>query len=197
MKQVLLSLFKNSDVLDLQSKLTRHACVSIILKGSSIQNLEIAFIQRALNPDDRWSGHLAFPGGTREISDSTDLDAALRETQEEVGISLNPDELLGRLDDVHAKSAGNLLDFYIRPFVFYIQRDFEVTVSTSEVAEFFWIPLNEIKNPARQTHYEFKHTSGITKLPAIDLNRDLPLWGLTHKMVLNLIERFSLVSSLN
>lgn len=191
MKKALLSLFKNSEALDLQSKLTRHACVSVILKGSSIQNLEIAFIQRALNPDDRWSGHLAFPGGTRETSDRTDLDAALRETQEEVGISLNPDELLGRLNDIHAKNSGTILDFYIRPFVFYIQRDISVNLNSSEVADFFWVPLNEIRNPKRQTHYEFQHPSGALKLPAIDLDRNPLLWGLTHKMVLNLLEHFS------
>lgn len=192
MKSYLLPFFKDASPVDLQSQFARHACVSLILKGSSKQDLEIAFIQRAFNPDDRWSGHLAFPGGTREEFDITDLDAALRETQEEVGIDLSPDELLGRLDDVHAARAGAMMDFYIRPFVFYVQRDFDVTLSPSEVAEFFWIPLKEIKNPERQTHYEFLHNLGSQKLPAIDLDRTPPLWGLTYKMVLNLMERFSM-----
>lgn len=36
---------------------------------------------------DRWSGHVALPGGKLEAGE-TDLQAAVRECEEEVGISL-------------------------------------------------------------------------------------------------------------
>ncbi|MGZ3772783.1 MAG: NUDIX hydrolase [Pseudobdellovibrionaceae bacterium] len=192
MKQSLLTLFKSATPpMDLQARHPKHACVAVILKGLSNEDLEIGFIQRAFNPEDRWSGQLAFPGGTREEKDKTDLEAALRETHEEVGIILEPDELLGRLDDVFVRRDGGISDFYIRPFVFYIQRDIELILNPDEVSDFFWIPLNEIKNPQRQTHYEFAHSSfGTQKFPAIDLDREPPLWGLTYKMVLNLMAHF-------
>lgn len=190
MKQTLQNLFKDYNPLDLHSKVNRNACVSLILKGASEQDLEIAFIQRAINPQDRWSGHLAFPGGTREVSDKDDLSAALRETHEEVGIILDTEELIGRLDDVHARNSGATTDFFIRPFVFYTQRDFNTVLNPEEVADFFWIPFKEISNPQRQTHYEFKHNLGTQVLPAVNLDRSPPLWGLTYKMVLNLLQRF-------
>ena len=174
---------------DLQSQLHRYACVAVILKGDSLHNLEIGFIQRAQNPEDRWSGQIAFPGGRREAHDNSDLDVALRETKEEVGALLHPEELLGRLDDIQARKAGQLLDFYIRPFVFLTQRDFEITLDPAEVSDFFWVPLKHMQDPQRQTTYKVNRDFGFAHRPAIHLDRDPPLWGLTYLMVLNLLER--------
>lgn len=195
LKDLLLPLLTKPEPVDLDAKLLRHACVAVILRGNSVDELELAFIQRAYNPQDRWSGHIAFPGGKKEDFDKTDLDAALRETKEEVGVDLNPDELLGRLDDIQARKAGSLLDFYIRPFVFHTNRDFSITLDASEVADFFWVPLKEIQNPYRQTHYPVTREQGTLDLPAVDIDREPPLWGLTYMMVLNLLERLRKLTS--
>lgn len=49
---------------------------------------EILFIKRAANKNDKWTGHIAFPGGRRDPDDGDDREAAIRETWEEVGIDL-------------------------------------------------------------------------------------------------------------
>ncbi|NUN04158.1 MAG: CoA pyrophosphatase [Bdellovibrio sp.] len=189
LKTLLPTLFFTPQSTDLQNKLERYACVAIILKGTDLDNLEVGFIQRALNPNDRWSGQIAFPGGKREETDPSDLHVALRETKEEVGAELQPEELLGRLDDIQARKAGQLLDFYIRPFVFYTQRDFLITLDPAEVADFFWVPIKNIQDPKRQTVFKAPRDAGFLQLPAIHLDRDPPLWGLTYLMMLNLLER--------
>jgi 8-oxo-dGTP pyrophosphatase MutT (NUDIX family) len=156
------------------------------LRGPA-DNLEIGFIQRANDPSDRWAGHIAFPGGKKEESDFSDLGTALRETFEEVGIDLLPDELIGRLDDIQARKHGSLLEFFIRPFVFFTDRDFEIKLDPSEVAEFFWMNINELKSPDKQTTYALKRDEAHLELPAIDVNKELPLWGLTYMMTQNLL----------
>ena len=49
---------------------------------------EILFIRRAARQGDRWTGHIAFPGGKRDPNDASDCAAAERETLEEVGLDL-------------------------------------------------------------------------------------------------------------
>lgn len=59
---------------------------------------ETLFIKRAARKGDRWTSHIALPGGKRDPSDEDDKAAAIRETSEEVGIDLN----------AHAVEVGNL-----------------------------------------------------------------------------------------
>ncbi|AHZ86729.1 CoA pyrophosphatase [Bdellovibrio bacteriovorus] len=188
LKESLYSAINVTMPLDLSTQLGRHACVALILRGNSLENLELGYIQRAFSDSDRWSGQLAFPGGKREDSDKTDLDAALRETLEEVGIDLTNPELLGRLNDIQARKAGTMLDFYIRPFVFFTERNFNIVLDKTEVADFFWVPLKEIQNPQRVTTYRLQRENIGLELPAVYLDREPPLWGLSYMMTLNLLE---------
>ena len=62
-------------------------------------DLEVLFIKRAARSGDRWTGHIALPGGKREPSDPDDRTTAIRETEEEVGLDLNAE---------HCVFVGNL-----------------------------------------------------------------------------------------
>lgn len=188
MHKELSQLFINTNPLDLSQSLKNYACVSLILRGPT-DNLQIGYIQRAIHPLDRWSGQIAFPGGKREEWDASALATALRETQEEVGIVLTPEEMIGRLDDVQARKAGTLLEFFIRPFVFYTEREFEVRLDHNEVADFFWVPLKDLVNPERSISYELMREQLRMELPAISLNREIPLWGLSYMITQDLLNR--------
>ncbi|WP_413292713.1 NUDIX hydrolase [Bdellovibrio sp. HCB185ZH] len=188
MHKELSQLFINTNPLDLSQSLKNYACVSLILRGPA-DDLQIGYIQRAIHPLDRWSGQIAFPGGKREEWDASALATALRETQEEVGIVLTPEEMIGRLDDVQARKAGTLLEFFIRPFVFYTEREFEVRLDHNEVADFFWVPLKDLVNPERSISYELMREQLRMELPAISLNREIPLWGLSYMITQDLLNR--------
>ena len=62
---------------------------------------EVLFIKRASRTGDRWTGHIAFPGGGRELNDQDDCATSVRETQEEIGLDLNADHcmLVGNLPE--------------------------------------------------------------------------------------------------
>ena len=55
---------------------------------------EILFIKRAARKGDRWTSHIAFPGGKRESDDVDDLSTSVRETKEEVGLDLDVDHFM-------------------------------------------------------------------------------------------------------
>mgnify|MGYP006257044515 CR=1 FL=1 len=190
MKQEIATSLSRTIPHDLSKQLNHYACVAIILRGP-MDNLEVGLIQRANDPNDRWAGHIAFPGGKKEESDFSDLATALRETFEEVGIDLLPEELVGRLDDIQARKQGTLLEFFIRPFVFFTERDFEIKLDQSEVAEFFWFSLNDLRSAEKQTTYNLHRDSVRINLPAIDVGKELPLWGLTYMMTQNLLQLLS------
>lgn len=52
---------------------------------------EVLFIKRASRVGDRWTGHVALPGGKRDPDDTDDQAAAIRETSEEIGWDLTRD----------------------------------------------------------------------------------------------------------
>lgn len=55
---------------------------------------EVLFIKRAARSGDRWTSHVALPGGKRDPEDADDKATAIRETMEEVGIDLNNEQSL-------------------------------------------------------------------------------------------------------
>ena len=55
---------------------------------------EVLLIKRAARPGDRWTSHIALPGGKRDSSDSDDRATSARETREETGVELDTDHCL-------------------------------------------------------------------------------------------------------
>ncbi|PLW45153.1 hypothetical protein PCASD_04569 [Puccinia coronata f. sp. avenae] len=114
---------------------------------------EVFFIERATRTNDRWSAHLAFPGGRMEPEDEDGLFCAMRETWEEVGIDLAEKEFIpiGRLDDREiTTSLGKRLLMVLSPYVFLsTHRDGGPmpTLEPSEVTAAYWVPLYSLAGP--------------------------------------------------
>jgi 8-oxo-dGTP pyrophosphatase MutT (NUDIX family) len=173
---------------DLSETFSKASGVALLLCEGS-EGLELLFIQRATNPLDNWSGQIAFPGGKKDPTDATLLEACLREVQEEVGLVLSPESLLGSLDDLQARKKGHPLEFYVQPFVFFISEKPALFACASEVADVFWVPLAHLLAAENATHFPLLRGDQPLKLPAIRLPRGEILWGLSHMMVRNLLEK--------
>ena len=52
------------------------------------------FIKRAARQGDRWTSHVALPGGKRDPEDEDDKAVAIRETSEEIGLNLTSQDVL-------------------------------------------------------------------------------------------------------
>ena len=107
---------------------TRQAAVAVILRervrervheDDSRKVTDLLFIRRAEKQGDPWSGHMAFPGGHKDPTDTSLIAAAIRETHEEIGVDLTRiGTHIGTLDHQRAQPRGRPLNMLIAPFVF-------------------------------------------------------------------------------
>lgn len=86
-------------------------------------------------------GQWAFPGGSIDSGESAE-EAALRELQEEVGLELGAEQVLGRLDDFTTRSG-----FVISPVVIWGGCDLQLQPDPREVASVHRIPVDELMRP--------------------------------------------------
>ena len=89
-------------------------------------------------------GQVCFPGGTREPSDPTLLQTALRESEEEVGLQAEDVEILGQLDDVPTFTSN----YIISPFVALVSHPHSLTTNGREVRGTFCVPLSFLMDEA-------------------------------------------------
>ncbi|MSR00993.1 MAG: CoA pyrophosphatase [Gammaproteobacteria bacterium] len=82
------------------------------------------------------AGQISFPGGRIESSDADALDAALRETEEEIGLSRTHVSIIGFLPD-HLIISG----YRVTPVIGFVAPNFNLKIDTTEVAESFEVPL--------------------------------------------------------
>jgi 8-oxo-dGTP pyrophosphatase MutT (NUDIX family) len=75
-------------------------------------------------------GQVAFPGGRVDADDRSELEAALRESHEEIGIDPADVRVLGRLDQVTAAA-----DFVVTPFVGVIPPSYEFRLNPAALLE--------------------------------------------------------------
>ena len=163
----------------------RWAAVALVLRGRTVDDAELLFIRRAERIGDPWSGHIAFPGGRRDASDATLEVTARRESREELALDLDADaRLIGVLDDLRPRSAA-LPSISVRPFVFALSRAVEL-VPNAEVHSAFWMPLSELRDPARATEYVFERGGARLRFPAYRWGEDV-VWGMTERIVTQLL----------
>ena len=155
-----------------------RAAVALVLTGAD-QDLGMCFIKRARHPDDPWSGHMALPGGRFEQSDGDSRAVAVRETFEEVGLTLRPEHDIGPLSEMPIARQPHRLAGVLSPHVFYLaDSPAELRIDPVEVAEAFWIPLNHICNPGSQSTLAWDKKA----YPGIEFRGEI-VWGLTLRVL--------------
>lgn len=126
----------------------RHAAVVLLLTEHGDQ-ATFLLTRRA----SRMSAHAAqwaLPGGRMDPGE-TDVEAALRELHEELGLAPHDVEVLGLLDDYPTRSG-----YRITPVVAWMDADAHAAPNPDEVAELHHVPVVDLERPdvPRWAHYD-------------------------------------------
>ena len=128
------------------------------------------------------AGQIAFPGGRIEPEDADAVAAALRETEEEVGLTRDHVTVIGRLD-TYVTGTG----FEITPVVGIVRVPFLLTLDPIEVAEAFEVPLGFILDPnnrRQMTRMQGERRRSFFAFPF----ENHYIWGATAGILVNLTE---------
>ncbi|MEM7020748.1 MAG: CoA pyrophosphatase [Pseudomonadota bacterium] len=115
----------------------KHAAVAITVIDNGEGQAAFILTRRAARLRSH-GGQWALPGGRLDEGE-TPTDAALRELEEEVGLTLGHDDILGTLDDYTTRSG-----YIMTPVIAWSGEHPELTPNPGEVAAVFRIPFTEL-----------------------------------------------------
>lgn len=141
--------------------------------------LTVLFTQRTQHLKSH-SGQVSFPGGRVEQGDASVEFTALREAAEEIGLSADRVEILGRLPDYHTRTG-----FRVAPVIGLVTPPLELAPDPREVEAVFEVPLAFLldeSNRERRTR-EFR---GLSVGYYVYEYRGHVIWGATAGMLVNL-----------
>ena len=129
------------------------------------------------------SGQVAFPGGRIDATDPSPEFAALRETQEEIGLDPHEIEVIGRMPDYVAGSG-----YRIAPVLGIVQPGFRLSLNPDEVDAAFEVPLSFLMDPAnhhRKTRIFKERERHYFEMPFGERH----IWGVTAGIIHTLYTR--------
>lgn len=141
----------------------------------------ISILRRTVYPGHH-SGQLALPGGKFEPEDRNIIQTAIRETKEEIGISIDSQQVIGRLSPL----AVPISNFEITPVVAYSHNVPDFILDPVEVDQLYLLPIQKlIQAPVLSGNFESKNNLQIhAPYYAID---DLKIWGATAMILAEFI----------
>jgi len=181
------------------------AHLKMMVKGRSLISPERGFISAAIlcalyiengiwktilikrpdrNPNDKHSGQISFPGGKWESTDQSLKFTALREANEEVGISPDQVDVLGKLSDLYI----SVSNFMISPWVGFLREKPRLSPQQGEVERIIETNIDDLLNPQNMTHLDMNiKNTYIRDIPGFSIKGEF-IWGATAMILSELLD---------
>ncbi len=161
----------------------KNEAAAVAVIQCNLPGKSFLILRRAPHPNDPWSGHFSFPGGRKDPADTSLFDTCLRETREETGIVLNPDQLQKELS---IEPAGSTFrhPLLVQPFVFQLDTMPSIRLQQSEISGAIWLSKEMFCDLS--SHQKVEMLPGRT-FPAFPVD-DYYVWGFTYRLLLKICE---------
>lgn len=160
------------------------AVVCLLFPDEATHDLRVVLTQRPDTLKDH-SGQVSFPGGRVEEGEAFDA-AALRELEEEVGVSADTVTLLGTLAPLYIYPS----DFLVHPFVGYTPQRPVYERNAAEVASILEPTLAHLAHPDNQRTYPRGDKSAQYDIPYYDVDGTV-VWGATAALLSDWLVRWA------
>ncbi|MEO1040113.1 MAG: CoA pyrophosphatase [Pseudomonadota bacterium] len=131
------------------------------------------------------AGQVSFPGGRQLQGRESLAECALRETEEEIGLSPDQITLLGRFE-----AYETVTGYMVTPFVGVVEAGFELRIDPGEVADVFEAPFDFLMNPRNHRLEEREFRGRLRRYYAMPY-RGRYIWGATAGMLRALSKRIA------
>lgn len=138
--------------------------------------LHILFTKRAAHLKHH-PGQISFPGGKYEFDDGSLRHTALRETEEEIGVTLPNIEIFGQMAELPTIS-----QFSVTPFLAFIDHNYATKIDHNEVEDVFEVPMNVILNPEKLRSHSFRINNQAHQVFGINYKTHF-IWGMTAQII--------------
>ena len=130
-------------------------------------------------------GEISFPGGGAEEQDADFWQTALRETEEEMGISGADVSRLGQLDDFYS-----VYGYRVKVCVGSYPDPYPYQVDENEIAEVIELPLARLRDPRIYHQEDWLHKGREFPVDFYQLDGHI-IWGMTASILKQLLERLA------
>ncbi|MBU3918155.1 CoA pyrophosphatase, partial [bacterium] len=148
---------------------------------SRTDDLSLIFMKRPDYPGAH-GGQISFPGGGIDEKDEDNLSAALRETEEEIGVNRNVVEVWGGLNTKHTRVSK----YWVTPFVGRVPYPYDFDLCEKEVERLLIIPFSHLLDPKTFSVDSYNWKGYDFQTYIYKCGEDI-IWGLTARILNNFI----------
>lgn len=161
----------------------RNASVFILLFPSKddVNEIEGVLIERS-EYDGVHSKQIGFPGGERDFNDVDDIETAIRECDEELGVKVALENVLGPLTPLYIPPSN----FLVKPYVAWLSARPLFSIDPKEVNSLLLFPVSDLAEESNWRNYT---VNGVV-VPGIKFGKHL-VWGATAMMLREFIDTFA------
>jgi 8-oxo-dGTP pyrophosphatase MutT (NUDIX family) len=154
------------------------AAVLLVLHGHP-NNPKLVLTERAAHLNNH-GGEVAFPGGMWDMDDDNLWCTAVRETEEEIGLSASQIEPIAMLPNESPRRRN----IQVTPFVAWADSPLKLTPDPREIASVFHMPLSVGTEIDRYGYFKLAEAS--IELPYLEYS-GYKIWGFTLKVIVDML----------
>jgi 8-oxo-dGTP pyrophosphatase MutT (NUDIX family) len=174
-----LEYFKNIDIRAGSEFNAKQSSVLVIIHFNHEYTPTIIFTKRSSNLRNH-AGEISFPGGRVSDQDHSMIETALRETYEEIGLSIQKEKIIGSLAPTNTYTTK----IVIYPFIVILGKISVPFEPNEEVEQVIELPLEVLRN---HITIDEEHSSSDNKMFKFNVDGYL-IWGATARILKNLLD---------